>query len=397
MPASPKPIQASTGEIQMKTGKTLTQLAQQLEDIKANARDFLVPTAKLKAVVVPPDIDDGDIENGPGKCTPGFVGLEFKNGGKEPHLLRPSAYAHGQIASYANVPKQYYDRLAGENPELLTKNVNHGFAKQSQSDGRGKVAETRMVRAYKGDVRAVLSSKYRRLDSYDMCQAVLPVLIDGRFEVVSSEITDTRFYIKALTKRVQTDIKPGDTVQYGLVISNSEVGAGSVRVEPLIYRLVCSNGLIMDTAPRKFHVGKNLAGDDVQDLLSAETISLTDKAFWAQVTDLVKVSMQPETFEAKVNLLREAANEKIKNFDIPEVIEMAMKATGTSGEGVKQDIIAYLANGADGAGLTKWGLINGYTYAAQAEKIGYDQSIELERAGSRILDLPKHQWERISA
>lgn len=358
----------------MKQGKSLTELAQELENIKANAKDFLVPTSKLEMS------DTGAIN--------------FTNG--KTHSFTPNDYAHGQVASYSGVPKAYYDKLLKEKPELLAKNVNHGFHRQDEVGGRGGAAETRMIRTYGNNVRAMLSSSYRRLDSYDMCQAVLPVLLEKQFEVVSSEITDTRLYIKALTPKVQTEIKKGDVVQYGLVISNSDVGAGSVRVEPLVYRLVCQNGLISNTAMRKFHVGKNMAGDDIMELMSQDTLSLTDKAFWAQVHDLVIASMKPQMFEAQVNRLREAAEIKILNFDLPEVVELSMKAVGVSGEHTKYNIINYLANGADGAGLTKWGLINGFTFAAQNENVSYDQSIDLERSASKILDLNATQWKRIA-
>ncbi len=358
----------------MKQGKSLTELATALEDIKKYSKDFLVPTEKLFM----------DQEGQ----------LAFQNG--KLNTLAPSEYAHGQIAQYAGVPKAYYDKLLVEKKELLADNVNHGFKVQSSTSGRGGKAETRMVRAYGDRVRAVLSSSYRQLDSYDLCQTVLPVLLENKLEVVSSEITDTRVYIKALAPKVQTEIKPGDLVQYGLVISNSDVGAGSVRVEPLIYRLVCKNGLISNTAMRKFHVGKNMGGDDVQELLTEETLSLTDQAFWAQVRDIVIGSMKSENFEHQVQRLREASGIKILNFDIPEVVELAMKSVSVDGEGIKQNIIQYLANGADGAGLTKWGLINGFTYAAQGDGISYDKSIELERAGSKVLDLNPNQWKRIA-
>jgi hypothetical protein len=358
----------------MKQGKSLTQLAQELENIKKNAKDFLVPTAKL-------EMD-----------TTGAI--SFTNG--KTHTFTPNGYAHGQVASYTDIPKAYYDRLLVEKPELLSENVNHGLRKNSKKVSRGGHSETRLVRAYGDNIRALLSSSYRRLDSYDMCQSVLPVLLENQFEVVSSEITDTRLYIKALTPKITTEIKKGDVVQYGLVISNSDVGAGSVRVEPLIYRLVCQNGLISNTALRKFHVGKNMAGDDIMELLSQETISLTDKAFWAQVHDLVTASMQPQMFEHQVNRLREAAEVQIKNFDLPEVVELSMKAVGIAGENVKNDIIQYLANGADGAGLTKWGLVNGFTHAAQSDDVSYDQSIDLERSASKILDLNGNQWSKIA-
>lgn len=358
----------------MKKGKSLVELAKTLEDIRENSKDFLVPAAKLTMNQE--------------------ANLEFATGEKA--VLEPTDYAHGQIAQYTGVPKTYYDKLKGENPKLLSRNVNHGLEKHSADKDKNGKLETRLVRTYRNNVRAFLSSSYRRLDSYDMAQAILPILVEKQFEVVSSEITDSRTYIKALTPKITADVKPGDTVQYGLLISNSDVGAGSVRVEPMIYRLVCSNGLISNSAIRKFHIGKTMAAEDITELLTEETLSLTDQAFWAQVRDIVYASMEPKMFETEVNRIREATSVPIKNFDLPLVVELSMKTVGVEGELVKQNIIQYLANGADGAGLTKWGLVNGFTYAAQSDIVSYDQSIQLERAGSKILDLAPSQWKRIA-
>ena len=38
-------------------------------------------------------------------------------------------------------------------------------------------------------------------------------------------------------------MRPGDVVQAGVSISNSETGRGAVSVCPLVYRLVCTNGM----------------------------------------------------------------------------------------------------------------------------------------------------------
>lgn len=71
-----------------------------------------------------------------------------------------------------------------------------------------------------------------------------------------SSPTDTRMYIKVVNERIQTEVVPGDIVQAGILISNSEVGMGSVSVKPLIYRLVCTNGMVADVGVGKRHVGR---------------------------------------------------------------------------------------------------------------------------------------------
>ena len=163
--------------------------------------------------------------------------------------------AHSQLSSYLDIPIKYYNRMLIEQPDLLAQNVNSWLERKS---------EQKMVRTLDGTVRALLSNRYRRIDHLDILQAVLPIIgqLPGAiFE--SCEITDTRMYLKIVNPRLQVDVTPGDTVQAGLIISNSEVGLGSVLVQPLVYRLVCSNGMVVnDAKTRRPHLGRVTSADE---------------------------------------------------------------------------------------------------------------------------------------
>ena len=66
-------------------------------------------------------------------------------------------------------------------------------------------------------------------------------------------------YLKVVHAGIAFEVAPGDVVQAGVVVSNSEVGCGMLSVQPLAFRLVCSNGLIAsDRMLRKTHVGRSL-------------------------------------------------------------------------------------------------------------------------------------------
>lgn len=370
----------------MKNGKSIVELAQEIQRINETKRDFVVPVSMLSATTVKEETEAGETER---------VALEFQNGKKQ--VLPLNAWSGSQLSSYTEIPKSYFDRLSVENPALLADNVNHSFDRIEKEAKANNKPESRLIRSLDGYVRGLLSSRYRILDMHDMLEAVFPVIQKNGMQIVSSEITDRRLYIKALSPKLMADVKKGDTVQHGLVISTSDVGAGSVRVEPLIYRLVCMNGMISESAMRKYHVGRNQAEDDVRELLSDKTREMTDAAFWASVQDIVLASLKRENFEKEVDKLRIAANEPIKNFDMPRVVELAMKATGVSGETKKNSILAALASGNENAGLTKWGLINSFTRAAHAGDFTYEESIELERAAGQIVELPKSQWNTIAA
>ena len=352
----------------MKQGLSLTQLAQRLTEINETKKDFIVPVSQLKAQT-----------NEENKVCLSFDGVSPQ---------RLNNWSTGQLASFTEIPKQYLDRISQENPELAVKNINHGLEKKGN--------EARMVRTLDGNVRGLLSSRYRILDAYDMLEATLPTMLDQKMNIVSSEITENKLYLKALTPNLKSEIVPGDVVQHGLIISTSDVGAGSVRVEPLIYRLVCSNGLIMPSSIRKYHVGRNQAEDDIRELLTDKTREMTDAAFWAQVRDIVNASLKPENFEREVSRIKQSQGLKIENFDLPKVVELTMKAVNVTGEEKKNSILSALASGNEGAGLTQWGLINSFTRAAQDEKFNYETSIELERAAGQILELSPSQWKTIA-
>lgn len=363
----------------MKQGKSLSALAAELERIQTSKRDFSTPVTALKAVVIP------DAYNKEGYQE--RVGIEIEGVGE----FKIDGWAASQVATYTDIPKQYFDRISKENPNLLAKSINHGLS-------FGKNDEKRLVRTIDGDVRGFLSNRYRMLDSYDLMETVLPTLLDKGFEVMSSEITDKRLYLKAATAKVEGEVKPGDVVRYGVMISNSDVGAGSLKIEPFLTRLVCMNGMLGESSFKRAHLGGARLEDHVQELLTDSTRALNDKAFFATVRDYLLATMQPKIFEAEMNKIRLSVNEPIRNVsDLDQVVELSMTATGVRGEGVKKGILAALATGNEGAGLTKWGLVNSFTRAAQAEELDYETATDLERAGGAILTLSEKDWKRISA
>lgn len=199
----------------MKAGRTLTELAIELERQSSTKKDYLASTEVLKMT------DTGEIT------------LQ----GDTPQEFSVTEHAHTQIAARLEIPAKYYSRMRSQSPELLAANVNEWFQQKP---------ERRMVRTLDGQMRAFLSDRYRRLDNYDLAAAVLPVLkeMGEGLKIVSTQLTESRMYIKVINDRLELEVKKGDVVQAGMVISNSEVGLGSLKVEPLIYRLICTNGMI---------------------------------------------------------------------------------------------------------------------------------------------------------
>lgn len=310
--------------------------------------------------------------------------LVMQNGSRQ--SLAISDTAHEQIGSRLEIPRAYYQRMMEQAPALLSGNVNHWL----RSDPSRKF----MVRTLDGSVRALLSDRYRPLDHEDLLEAVLPKLIEAGCSVESCDVTERRLYLKAVTPRIQAEVSVGDVVQAGLMISNSEIGLGSVRVEPLLYRLVCKNGAIVNhLAMKRAHVGKRspfLEFEQTDEYYRDETRKADDRAFWLKVHDVVTALLDETVFHGIVERWREAKGQKIVG-DPVEVVERTAKKFNLL-EGERIGVLTHLIQGGD---LSAYGLLNAVTRTAQ-DVDSYDRSTELERIGGSIIELPRQQWRELA-
>lgn len=347
----------------MKAGRTLTEMAQELDRQQKSKRDFVVTTDALgfstdqNALTIGTPADD--------------------------NVFGITDHTHRQIGSYTEIPAKYYDRMRVQAPQLLDQNVNHWF-----QDKPGR----RMVRALDGRARAFLSDRYQRIDNFDIAQVALPALqAVGDIRIVSCEVTERRMYIKAVTPRVRGQLKVGDEVQAGVVISNSEIGQGAVSVEPLIYRLVCLNGMITGKSLRRNHVGRRAdTGDDFYELLQDDTRKADDQALLLKVRDVVAASMDEAVFKREVERFAATAENRIEGNPVKVVEELANRMVLNEAE--QTNVLTHLIRGGD---LNQFGVINAVTRAAQDVE-DYDRATEMEALGGRILNLDRSAWRELA-
>ena len=253
----------------MKTGLSIQALAKEIQRQKEASADYLVSTASLQ-------MEAWD-------TTP-MLHLRDDTGIELVEPLEIQTTAHRQLGAYLNIPQKYYDRMLQEDTGLLACNVNRWLQREP---------EQRMIRTIDGRARAFLSNRYRRIDNLDIAKVTLPIIgemPDARFE--SCQITEDYMYIKVVNPRLTAEVVPGDIVQAGVVISNSETGLGAVCIQPLIYRLVCSNGMVVNEArTRRNHVGRVSSTDENILIYSQETLAAEDRAFVLKIQDTVRAAV----------------------------------------------------------------------------------------------------------
>jgi len=351
----------------MKQGKSLTELAQELERQAEIKEDYVVNTPHLRA--------ETDQE--------GRTALETAGG--EIVQAPVQDVPHEQIAERLKIPKRFYDRMRTGHPDLFDHTVNTLLQREP---------EDRMIRMLDGRVRAFLSNKYRRIDNGDVLQNILPILQqDTSLRVQSCEVTDRRMYLKATTPRIQGEVRQGDVVQSGIVIKNSEVGLGRIMVAPLIYTLACENGAIAQSFGKgKHHVGKALDPEgEVEQLLSSEAKAADDKALMLKLRDIVQAAMDQEMFDKILAGLREAREREVQH-PTQAVEKLCQKFNMAA---LKEPITESFYQNSPRNGYTQYGLLQAVTeYSQQVED--YDKATELEAAGGKIINLPASEWREIA-
>jgi len=339
----------------MNKGISIMKLAEAVQNSANQRKDFIVPSDHM------------------------FVAggkLEFD--GQNAYDINP--IFHEQMAEKLDIPKAYYDRMKTQTPALWENNVNTWLARATDS---------RMVRTVGSKARAFLSDRYRPLDNDLILETALPVVLEyPDIQVLSAEVTEKRMYLQVVFPKLQGEVKKGDVVQSGLIISNSEVGLGSVNISPLIYRLVCLNGMIRDTAMRKYHIGKQID----QDYFAADTRNADNHAFLLKIRDTVRETLSEVAWDKTMSRLQLTAENKIKEKPLVAVIEDVTKRYSMP-VSAKDSILKNLVNGGD---LSQWGLANSVTAMANNTE-DYDRAIEYESIGGRIIDLTEKEWNQIAA
>ena len=352
----------------MKAGRTLSEVAAEIERQAETKHDYIADTRQLRLE------DDGHT-------------LSLDGHG----IFQTKDLALTQIGAHAGIPVPYMRRMQTEAPELLARNVNHWFqAKPAQ----------RMVRTLDGGARAFLSSRYARIDNLEVAHTVLPVLAEigrkfGGMEVVSSEVTDHRLYLKAVFPSLRAEItntrRVGDFVEAGILISNSEVGLGAVSVKAFARFLACLNGMTRDGGGAWKHVGRRAdESEEIYALLTDEAKAADDKALLLKLRDTVAATLDRSQFDAWVHKIQHTTEQQIEG-DVPAAVE-ALAKTLTLRQDEKSSVLRHLIEGGD---LSRFGLMNAVTRTAEDVE-SYDRATELEALGGAVVDLNARDWHLIS-
>lgn len=297
-------------------------------------------------------------------------------------------HALGQVSNDLEIPKRYFDRMREKAPDLFRSNVHHWLHREPKR---------RLVRGLRpgsgiGDTtgRAWLSDRYRRLDNIEIARTLLPEFENLGTEVRfhNAAVTDARFYLRAVFPRMEQEVKVGDSVQWGVEIRNSEIGAGMFKISTFVLRLICTNGMVVSDELSARHVGRRL---DEEGIFTDETVKADDTAFWLAARDTLRAAISETRFLEVVSSLRETTESDPIERPVAATEHLAQRFSLTEEE--REAVLGSLYRGND---MTQWGLLNAVTATAQAAE-SFDRQAEMEEMGWSLATLPTREWSALAS
>ena len=372
----------------MKQGRTLPDLANELIRQANEKKDFLAEAGALRV------------------RSNGHTDLVLK----EPYAV--NEVAHGQIAEYLGIPKGFYDRLRNAAGDLAIPLRNEDnvplFDVTVNRLLEAKGEDRRMVRTLDGKARAFLSDAYNPdLDNHDVFRVAAKALEEAGLcpdNVASCEVTERRLYLKVVSPRLEATIDPSNltrphgghhmlkepqVVQAGFVLSNSETGLGSLSIQQVVFKLMCTNLWILEEGYRQRHLGKTLESDDDGRLYRSDTRRAEAAVRLLKIRDHVSNALDETRFKALVGRMQEITEVKLEG-SVEKIMEVTARKFGLNV--IEKD--ETLKNLIEGGDLSLWGLSNAITATAQTA-VSYDRATELEVAGGRFFTLPAAEVREI--
>lgn len=277
-----------------------------------------------------------------------------------------SNHAFSQLCNKMGVPARYMIKCMGIDSKrhLVLDNMNEWLQDQDTE---------MLVRTVRGNfdypdkhIRGILSSRYSILDAPDVLDVLIDVFKDTDYplQLKGSLVNDERFHARIIDP---TPIGVDDLF-FGLQIDTSDVGISNLSVHFLIYKQVCTNGLVVSKFGGEIYRQKH--------------VGITPVAFKRElVANLEGIPALADQMKNRIILLQD---EKLKPSDLKLGDEMSRLMLDFKNKtDVSDKILERVVDLVPQYGTNRWGLINAVTDVAQSFPL--DRRMQLENYASHLL------------
>lgn len=304
---APDSLAAMNAKLQEESRDSMQRMNSALHHLQRHTVDAVIPTPALRVDVLTDD-----------RLAPSDR-LKFVARDQQGHEfgLRVLDGAHEQLAQKLDVPRKFYDRLLTDHPDLLAHTVGALLQREPaafmlrmlnpQYSADMREAAGRMGAHYA--VRAIVSDRYRPLDHAGLMNTLVEEATARGLLLADWHLDDRRFSARFNgPERTVGEIREAhgfkaegdnyhrmvngkdmawvnEVLSFGVEVTNSETGHGSLAVRQFSRVLRCLNAYVRDEQHRTVHVGRKQATGDDTFLVSAETQRLEAAVQFGRVRD----------------------------------------------------------------------------------------------------------------
>lgn len=270
------------------------------------------------------------------------------------------------ITPLSNLGLQSYCNLTG---------VNAGYARKCLAAGKADLLvqnfwewhksldldKKMFVRTAYGQINALLSDRYTQFDDNEVLDCVYDVLGPRREYVVKNySITPSMLNLRVVSRN-KINIR-GDELSFGFDIKNSGIGKSSVEISIIIFRWICSNGLIVGGGKGYVLKQRHVAVD--RESLIREFTTMLDNS--------------PAIVEEIKETINKSMDVPLNSKEMQRIID-ELKHSGVL-EGAARKVEEYIEPEQQG---TLWGVVNGITRASQNYSL--ETRLQMEKQAGVIL------------
>ena len=339
----------------MKKGHDVRQVVQQINKDVKSKKDYIVTLNALEVTT----------------SNNTYPNLEFTDA---PDQYSLTDHSMNQLCGKLEIGTQYLRKCLPVSQELVAHNLNFWIKNTKSKELMVRTIE-RESDELPNIARAVCSNRYKRIDNDVVVTHSLNKLMDLGLDIKYINYDRDTLNVTAINPKVEGEVSEGDVVQSGVTITNSEIGSGSLMIQPFIYRLVCTNGMVAPRYLNRFyskHVGKIIIDPSQDD----QYITIIEKM--QKQIDLVNDN---EVWKESFQKLKDSTKQTINSH---QIVELAKKQGVTESERAQifERLNHYVG---DTFTTTKYDLANAITNLGNDEEKSDQRSRFFQELGGLIV------------
>ena len=279
-------------------------------------------------------------------------------------------YALGQLCNKLGIPSAYMQRCLNAGKTFYEDdepNVFNALAVHNLSTWTNQYkGSSVLVRNYQDKVRGVLSSRYSICDTPTILDVIGDSLPVDDYKIKGYYLSPERFHLRLVGDKL--DI-PNEDLFSGIQIDSSDVGRSTLVVHYMIYKQVCTNGLVVSRGDGILFKQKHLSIDPqtFKSGLSASLENIPTLNKWAKIT--IEEAMTKD----------EVDFDHLSSDQMKDLIDKVKSLTSFDDKTCKETIELMRTNYTP----NRWGMINAITEIAQNYTL--ERRLELEKIAGGVL------------